>query len=102
MKIRDIITEDVDMSWWDDLDRQFNADASEYKDKQKKRHDIVHKNTDGTPVFKKPVRKSQELFTNIPKADQTKSPGYVGNVDVRVRAGHMSKNDGESLVDQSD
>lgn len=100
MKIRDIINEDVDMSWWDELDQQFNPENFDYKSKQAKRHKTITKNIDGTPVFKKPVRKAQEPFSNIPKKDDPKSLGYAGNVDVRVRAGHLSKEEGDELVDQ--
>ena len=98
MKIRDIINEDVDMSWWDELDGTFNPEVLDYKNKQAKRHKLITKNTDGTPVFTKPVRKAQEPFSNQPKDDAEKSAGYAGLVDVRVRAGHIDKDEGEDLL----
>ena len=99
MKIRDIIKEDVDMSWWDELDGQFNPEVLDYKGKQEKRHKLITKDTDGTPVFTKPVRKAQEPFSNQPKPEANKSAGFAGNVDVQVRAGHLSKEEGEDLLD---
>lgn len=98
MKIRDIISESVDMSWWDELDGAFNPEILTYRKKQEKRHKIITKDTNSTPVFKTPVRKSQEPFSNKPKEDDPKSAGYAGNVDVRVRAGHLSKEKGNKLV----
>lgn len=99
MKIRDIISEDVDMSWWDELDGKFNPEVLDYKGKQEKRHKLITKDTDGTPVFTKPVRKAQEPFSNQPKPEANKSPGFAGNVDLRVRTGHLSKEEGEDLLD---
>ena len=100
MKIRDIINEDVDMSWWDELDSKFNPEHLANKKLQDKRREIVNKNIDGTPVFTKPVRKSQDKFSNQPKPEDIKSSGFAGNVDVQVRAGHITKKEGEELVDQ--
>ena len=98
MKIRDIINEDVDMSWWDELDSKFNSEVLDYKEKQNKRRKVITKNIDGTPIFTKPVRKAQEPFSNQPKPENPKSPGFAGNVEVQVRAGHISKDKGDDLV----
>ena len=98
MKIRDIISEDVDMSFWNELDKKFNPDILAYKGKQEKRQKFINKSSKGTPVFKKPVRNAQEPFSNKPKKDAHKSTGYAGNVDVRVRAGHLTQKEGDDLL----
>jgi len=98
MKIRDIILEDVDMSWWREQDALYNPTALDYANKQVKRDNIINKDSKGTKVFTKPVRKSQAPFSNVPKQDDAKSPGYTGNVDVKVRAGHIDKDEGNALV----
>jgi len=97
MKITDIINEDVDMSWWAERDASFNPEALEYAQKQVKRDNIIKQSSDGTKVFTKPVRKSQEPFSNKPK-DNPPSSGHAGNLDVQVRAGHISKEEGEDLL----
>lgn len=97
MKITDIINEDVDMSWWAEEDKRFNPEAHDYAQKQVKRDNILGQSSDDTKVFTKPLRKSQEPFSNQPKGEQP-SPGHVGNVDVQVRAKHISKEEGEDLI----
>ncbi len=82
MKIREIITEDVDMSWWQDIDAQYNPTA-------------LKQNSDGTPIFTKPVRQAEAKFSNKPSKDvAVPSAGYVGNLEVQVRAKHISKEEG--------
>ena len=101
MKISDIIREEVDMSWWREKDESYNPESAEYAKKQEKRQNILDKNSpNSTKVFTKPVRKAQEPFSNQPKEDEPKSTGYAGNVDVRVRAGHINKKTGDDLLDQ--
>ncbi len=91
MKIKDIIKEDVDMSWWRDQDAKYNPEANEYVHKQERRDDILKGDSDATPVFTKPVRPSQDKFSNKPPKDGVASPGYYGNLEVRTRAKHISK-----------
>lgn len=97
MKITDIINEDVDMSWWAEKDAQFNPEALEYVEKQVRRSNIINQSSKDTKVFTKPVRKSQTPFSNKPSGNPP-SAGHVGLVDVRVRAGHISKDEGEDLL----
>ena len=91
MKIKDIIREDVDMSWWRDVDSNYNPEANKYVDQQEKRSDLLTGDSDGTPVFTKPVRDAQPKFSNEPSENSIPSPGYVGHKDVQVRAKHISK-----------
>jgi hypothetical protein len=98
MKIRDLINENVDVSFWKKLDAIWNPEALEQITKQEKRQSIlkssVDKNT--TPVLDKPLRK-QEGFQAAPKKGIPTSAGYRGNVNTRVKAGHISKETGEKL-----
>lgn len=91
MKIRDIIKEDVDMSWWRDQDAAYNPEANDYAGKQERRTDMLVGDSGATPVFTKPVRQSQDKFSNEPPKDSVASPGYYGNLEVRTRAKHISK-----------
>ena len=52
----------------------------------------------GTQVFTKPVRAPENNFTNIPPEDSAPSAGYVGNVEVRTRAKHISPERAEELA----
>lgn len=97
MKITDIIKEDVDMSWWAERDEAFNPEALEYSQKQVKRDNILKQSSEGTKIFTKPVRKPQTKFSNQPNGE-VPSAGHVGNVDVQVRAGHITKDEGEDLI----
>lgn len=99
MKIKDIINEDVDMSWMAEIDQDFNPEALRSAEQQEKRLAIINKISDGTPVFHKPVRDAQTSFSNIPPKDQPKSAGYVGNVHSSVRADHITKERGEELTE---
>jgi len=96
MKIREIITEDVDMSWWQDKDAEFNPEALKQIRKQEKRSEMFKDN--GTQVFTKPVRSPENNFSNIPPEDAAPSAGYVGNVEVRTRAKHISPEYAEKLA----
>lgn len=91
MKIKDIIKEDVDMSWWRDLDATYNPEANEYVHKQERRDNMLKNDSGATPVFTKPVRQSQDKFSNQPPKDGVASPGYLGHKEVQVRAKHISK-----------
>ena len=91
MKIKDIIKEDVDMSWWRDLDSRYNPEANEYVHKQERRDNMLKRDSGATPVFTKPVRQSQDKFSNQPPKDGVASPGYLGHKEVQVRAKHISK-----------
>lgn len=73
MKIREVITEDVDMGWWQDIDADYNPEALKQIRKQIDRREVLDKG-DGTPVFTKPVRSSEKRFSNAPIDDaaQTK------------------------------
>ena len=90
MKMKDIITEDVDMSFWSVIDSHINPEAHAYAAKQGLRQDMLNKAFKGTAVFTKPVRPSENNFSSTPVPEQPKSPGYAGNVDVQVRAGHIT------------
>jgi len=97
MKIKDIITEDV----IDDMaakDLDFNPEHLEYTQQQSRRQDIINKKFKGTAIFKKPVRQAEKSFSNIPLKDEAKSAGYVGNVDVNIRAGHITNDQGKDLT----
>jgi len=100
MKIRDIITEDVDMGWWKDIDAKFNPEALKSINKQEDRAKLLSKGG-ATPVFDKPVRSSAKKFSNKPPKDSPQSAGYVGNVEVRTRAKHISKDQAEELTNIS-
>ena len=97
MKITDIINEDVDMSWWAEKDKLFNPEALDYAQKQVKRDNIIGQSSDDTKVFTKPVRKAQTPFSNKPNGKPS-SAGHAGLVDLQVRAGHISKDEGEDLL----
>ena len=99
MKIKDVITEDVDMSFWAEIDSHVNPEARTYAEKQEQRLDMLNKAFEGTPVFTKPVRQPENNFSNTPKSDQPKSAGYAGNVDTRIRAGHITNDEGKKLLD---
>lgn len=100
MKIREVITEDVDMGWWKEIDAKFNPETLKFINKQEDRTALL--NRDGsTPVFTKPVRNSENNFSNKPPKDQPQSSGYVGNVEVRTRAKHISPEKAEELTDVS-
>ena len=96
MKIREIITEDVDMSWWQDIDAQYNPEALKQIHRQEQRAEMIKQDAGGTPIFTKPVRQSEDKFTNIPADDIPPSAGYVGHLEVQVRAKHISKAEGKS------
>ena len=91
MKIKDIIKEDVDMSWWRDQDSIYNPEANVYAGKQERRAGLLSKESGATPVFTKPVRSSQNKFSNQPPEDALPSAGYLGLTDVRTRAKHISQ-----------
>lgn len=97
MKIRDIITEDVDMGWWQDRDADWNPEALKQIRKQERRSAMFKDG--GTPVFTKPVRSPENNFSNTPADDSAPSAGYVGNVEVRTRAKHISPDKAEELTD---
>jgi len=98
MKIKDVIKEDVDMSWWRDLDSKYNPEANTYAHKQERRVDLLKGDSDATPVFTKPVRQSQDKFSNIPPKDAVPSPGYLGWREVQVRAKHISQEIAQELT----
>ena len=91
MKIRDIIKEDVDMSWWRERDSLHNPEANAYAEKQERRTELLSKESGATPVFTKPVRSTQNKFSNKPPKDGMPSAGYLGLTDVRTRAKHISQ-----------
>lgn len=94
MKIREIITEDVDMSWWQDIDARYNPTALKQIHRQEERAKMLKQKDGGTPIFTKPVRPSEDKFSNKPAKDAPRSAGYVGNLEVQVRAKHISKEEG--------
>ena len=98
MKMKDIITEEVDMSFWTEIDSHINPDALRYASKQVLRQDMLNKAFDGTAIFTKPVRQTENTFSNVPKSAHPKSPGYAGNIDVQVRAGHITDRRGEEIL----
>jgi len=99
MKISEIITEEVDMSWQADIDDLYNPEALEHANMQVRRQALLNKISSGTTIFRKPVRQSETSFSNLPPKDQAKSAGYLGNVEVAVRAKHISKEQGANLTD---
>lgn len=101
MKIRDIITEEVDMSWQAEIDADFNPEALQSVKQQEKRQQILAKMGNGTTVFHRPVRNSETSFSNTPPKDQPKSPGYIGNVHTSVRAGNTTPEEGVELTEIS-
>lgn len=98
MKIRELITEDVDMGWWQDIDADWNPEALKQVRRQEDRSDMMNK-SGGTPVFTKPVRSPENNFSNVPPEDNAPSPGYVGNVEVQTRAKHISPEKALELTD---
>ena len=86
------------MSFWKKFDAIYNPEALEQIQKQEKRQSILSSSVDkhSTPVLDKPLRK-QAGFTASPKKGNPTSPGYRGNVNTRVKAGHISKETGEKL-----
>ncbi len=98
MKIKDIITEDVDMSFWDTIDADYNPHHLEYIKQQGRRQDLINKKFPGTAIFKKPVRQAEKSFSNIPPKDKPISPGYIGMVDANIRAGHITNAQGKKLT----
>ncbi len=67
MKIKDIVTEEVDMGFMVDIDADYNPHHLEYIQKQIHRQDLINKNFKGTAIFKKPVRQAQKSFDKDPK-----------------------------------
>lgn len=98
MKMKDIITEEVDMSFWTEIDAHVNPDALRYANKQVLRQKMLHKAFDGTVVFTKPVRQSENNFSNVPKPSHPKSAGYAGNIDAQVRTGHITDRLGKEIL----
>lgn len=98
MKIKDIVTEEVDMSFMTDIDADYNPHHLKYIQKQERRQDILNKNSKGTAIFKKPVRRAEKPFTTAPSEDRPISPGYIGLVDVNIRAGHITNDEGKRLT----
>lgn len=98
MKIKDIITEDVDMSFWSEIDSHTNPEAHTYAEKQGLRQSMLNKAFKGTAVFTKPYRQPENNFSTTPTSEQPKSPGYAGNIDTRIRAGHMTNRLGKKLL----
>jgi len=97
MKIKDIISEEVDIeSFWNPQDEDYNPEAHEYANREKKRQKVLRRNNK-TPVFNKPVLDSEPTFDNEPKEGEAKSLGYIGNVSARVKAGHISREKGKKL-----
>lgn len=101
MKISEIITEEVDMSWQAEIDVDYNPEALTYTEQQIQRQDMLNKMSPGTTIFRKPVRQSEPSFSNLPPKDQAKSAGYNGNVEVAIRAKHISKEQGDDLTEIS-
>lgn len=98
MKIKEITDASEVVTSWQKKDADYNPEAFEYAQKQEKRTSTLRKRSKGTPVFTKPVGKKQEPFTTKPKSEGPKSPGYRGNIDTKVKSGHISKEDGDKLV----
>jgi hypothetical protein len=98
MKMKDIITEEVDMSFWAEIDSHVNPDAFRYANKQVLRQEMLTKAFDGTAIFTKPVRQTENTFSNVPKSAHPKSAGYAGNIDVQVRAGHITDRLGKKIL----
>jgi len=101
MKINELATSDIDLAYWKEPDRFLNPEAYEYVGKQERRQSIIDKKSpSSTNIVTKPVRKAQASFTNKGNTDEPKSAGFAGNVDVQVRAGHISRKAGKKLIDQ--
>jgi len=98
MKIKEFINEDVDVSFWAEIDSHVNPEAHTYAEKQGKRQEMLNTAFDGTAIFTKPFRQTENKFSTTPKSDQPKSAGYAGNVDTRVRAGHISNEKAKKLI----
>ena len=98
MKIKDIVTEDVDMGWMAEIDAYSNPHHLEYIEKQVNRQNLINQKFTGTAVFTKPLRKNEISFSNIPPKDQPKSAGYVGNVDAQVRTDHITNARRDELI----
>lgn len=88
MKIFDILNESVTdcvarfyKEASEDFDRHYNKEDVEYKDRNKKYYDEHFKEwfkEDITPVFTKPLEKSEHEYTVIPKEGKLQSPGFRG------------------------
>lgn len=101
MKIKDIISEEVDMSWQAAIDVDFNPEALQSIEQQEKRRQMIDKMAAGTTVFHKPIRAAETSFSNVPPKNQPKSPGFVGNVHTAVRADHITPDEGLELTEIS-
>lgn len=97
MKIRDIISENVDMGWWRKRDSMLNLEALKYAAQEEKDLSKTRKEVTGTPVYTKEVNQ-QTPHSTKPKKDAIKSPGYRGLVNVHVKSGHISTDRGKKLV----
>lgn len=98
MKIKDVITEDVDMSFWSEIDSHVNPEANTYAEKQGLRQSMLDKAFKGTAIFTKPFRRAENNFSTTPTSEQPKSPGYAGNIDVQIRAGHITNELGKEKL----
>lgn len=98
MKIKEVITEEVDMSFWSEIDSHTNPEAHKYASKQGLRQSMLDKAFKGTAIFTKPYRQAENKFSTTPKSDQPISPGFAGNIDVQIRAGHISNEEGKKIV----
>ena len=86
------------MSFWTAIDSHINPDAYRYAKKQVLRQEVLNRAFEGTAIFTKPVRKPENTFSNIPKSAHPKSAGYAGNIDVQIRAGHITPRLGEKIL----
>jgi len=96
MKMRDIITESVDMSFWRELDAKFNPDALKYINKEEERQKKMQE-VPGTPIYTD-ATKEKPSFNTKPSKDDIKSSGYRGLVDTHVKSGHISRKKGRKLA----
>lgn len=97
MKIRDIICENVDMSWWRKIDSMFNPEALKYASKEESNLKKLQAEVSGTPIYTKEVNQ-QTPHSTKPKRAEVKSPGYRGLVNTHVKSGHISTKRGKKLV----
>lgn len=97
MNIRDIILEEVDMSWLRKLDQMLNPEAAQLASKEETLCKKRCTETDGTPVQTKSSEK-QQPHTTRPRKGETRSPGYRGLVNVHLKSGHISKDYAKKLV----
>lgn len=78
----------------EELDKKFNPEAHEMKTKQEEK-------TPKETTVVKHYKDKQKKFTNKPQNRQLPSAGWLGRVRAAYKAGHISKEKMEELLQSS-